>query len=95
MSEDGNYPDIDISFLHELLSSCEKCIDSITSGATTSYILEGTSFIGKRTIILRNTESGVVPFEKATSIAIKTKTFDALLAHMEKNHKFKDGGYTS
>lgn len=91
---DDHYPDVEIKFLHETLLSSPKIVEHIKNGKTNSYLLEGTSYIGKRTINIRDTESGSIPFEKATGIAIKAKCFDKLLKYLEENRNFKDGGYT-
>lgn len=93
MFDDNHYPEIEISFLHKILLNSPKCIDHFKTGKTTSYILEGDSFIGKRTLTLRDNRSGLVPFEKASSIAIRSKMLAELLKYLEEQKDFKDGGY--
>lgn len=93
MSDDSHYPEVETDFLHTLLLNSTKLIDHQKTGRTTCYILEGEGFIGKRTLTLRDNDSGLVPFEKATSFAIRSKTLEGLLNYLDTEKNFKDGGY--
>lgn len=91
---DNHYPSVDIEFLRKMLTATEKVIDIIETGSVTAYILEGTSFIGKRTITLRNTPDGQVDLMKATGVALKAGCLSILMKWLEDNRNWKDGGYT-
>ena len=94
MPNENHYPNVEITFLHEMVMSSNKYKDTVVTGGTTSYILKGEGYIGKRMLTLRETENGSVPFEKATELALRTGCLSELLNHLENKHNFKDGGYT-
>lgn len=91
---DSHYPDIETTFLHDLIASCGKCIDITTVGLTTSYTLEGEGSIKRRRLFLRGTTDGKVDYIYATAIAIKLGCIGQLLKYLEDKKNWKDGGYT-
>ncbi len=93
MSGDDFYPSVSYEFILGLLNSCVKVIDKIEVGATTAFVLAGTSPSHKRTLYLRKTGDEEIPFMKATAICYKIAKMGELLAWYEENKSWKDGAY--
>jgi hypothetical protein len=90
---DPHYPTIDAAFLEQLIEQAEKYQDKVKVGSTTLYVLQGTSSIKKRTVLVRTFADGQVGFENATGIAIRLNFMGALLHWLETNRDWKDGAY--
>jgi hypothetical protein len=87
------YPSVNIDFLHQLLIKCPKLQGTIEVGSTIAYILKGTSYIGKRTILLRKNKNNHVDFNFAISVGYKTNQLGEILEWLKENKNWKDGGY--
>jgi len=92
--DDSHYPTVDFSFLKNLIESSDKIQKSFSVGTTTAYLFKGNSSISKRTVILRTSKDNQVDFNFAVAIAHRTKRIGELLAWLEIEKKWKDGGYT-
>lgn len=90
---DDHYPFIDYIYLESLLEKSPKVIDSITVGSTRAFVLEGTAPSHKRTLYLRRTADGQIPYYKATGIAIRIGCLGELSSWYEINKNWKDGAY--
>ena len=93
MSSEEHLPTVDYDFMFNLISSCNKVIDNIVVGSTTAFVLQGLSPSHKRTIYLRKTDDGQIPFMKATAICIRLSEMGELLKWYEENRSWKDGAY--
>jgi hypothetical protein len=89
---DDHYPTIDKSFVHEMLMGCGKIEYTVEVGTTTAYIFKGLKPIGKRTILLRET-NGQVRFEHISGLAVRFGCMGHLLTWLEEKRSWKDGAY--
>jgi len=89
---DEHFPTIDKSFAHAMLMECGKIIDTIVIGQTTAYIVKGIQPIGKRTILLRETD-GQVGFIYLSGLAARFGCMGKMLVWLEENRNWKDGAY--
>ena len=92
---DNFYPSVDINFINDQVSNSGKLAkDGIVKiGSTTTYVIEGTQAIFKRTISARELETGSICLEQATAIALRFGFLGQLLEWLENNRNWKDGGY--
>lgn len=85
-----SHPNVDITFIIELLTSSNKVEKIHTQGSTTFYVLKGTQPIASRMIPIRS-NNGTVDFEYATGLAIKLKKMSELLAWLKENRGYNHG----
>jgi hypothetical protein len=90
---DNHYPTVTVAFLKEVIEDCGKIQYTETIGKTTLFIIEGSSYIGKRTINIVGNDDDEIDFMYATSVAIRLSCMDKLLKWLEDNKNWKDGGY--
>lgn len=86
-------PSVDIDFVIELLSKNPKIQSIETIGSSTAFFVKGNKPMGQRLCIIRKTKDGQVDFEYITRIAICFNCMGEVLAWLEKNRNWKDGGY--
>lgn len=85
-------PTIPVSDFIKLLDSSSKIIGVIDIGDTKAFILKGTKFIGKRTIIIR-TDLPELGYEHSMGLAILAGIIGPCMEWFQLNRDFKDGGY--
>lgn len=92
---DSHYPSIDIKFIEEHVIASGKLVKDgvLKIGSTTTYIVEGTQAIYKRSILVRELIPGQVCFEQATGLAFRFSFMGALLEWLERNRDWKEGAY--
>lgn len=88
----GALPTVDLEFLISLIEGSSKIEGSFQTGQTRTFIMKGSSFIGKRMILVRGID-GSVEFDFAMGIAIKLKCQGELLEWLKINRSWKDGAY--
>ncbi|QEC68569.1 hypothetical protein FRZ67_15100 [Panacibacter ginsenosidivorans] len=92
---DTFYPSVDMDFIETHMKTMGKLAkDGIVKvGTTTTFIIEGTQAIYKRSILIRELEPGQVCFEQATGLAARFGFMGALLEWLETNQNWKEGAY--
>lgn len=92
---DPCYPSIDMDFIKENIIASGKLVpDGIVKvGATTTFILEGSQAIYKRSILVRELAENQVCLEQATSLAWRFSFLGKLISWLENNRNWKEGAY--
>jgi len=92
---DNHYPSIDIEFIEEHVIASGKLVKDgvLKIGSTTTYVVDGTQAIYKRSILVRELIPGQVCFEQATGLAFRFSFMGALLEWLERNRDWKEGAY--
>jgi hypothetical protein len=89
-----NRPLVKISFIESLLNDITG-VKKNSEGPTTIYVLPGKKPVHKRMVYIRALPGGLIDLERATGIAVRIGKMPELLRHLEAEHGYKDGGYTS
>jgi hypothetical protein len=92
---DPFYPTVDINFLLEHIAKCQLVDQAsiLHVGTTTTFVIKGRQALHKRFFLIRELQSGEVSAEQATGIAIRLGFLKELMEWLEKNKKWKEGGY--
>lgn len=95
MNEPDHLPNVDLDFIVNRLSQCDKVIPGSqyrVGGNVVTFVLKGNKPMYKRNIVIQHS-NGVVNFNQATSLAIKYQFMGALLEWLRDNRAWKEGAY--
>jgi hypothetical protein len=90
------YPLVSAEFIFDKIRNSQKIVvgSELKIGSTTTFVLEGTKPINKRTITIREF-NGEVGFMQATGLAILYGFMGDLLVWYRENKNWNEGGYSA
>lgn len=92
MEEEYVSPTMPVEVLMNLIKASDRFAGEIKVGSTTTLVLKGKKYIGKRSISFRE-DIPEIDYDQAMGIAILAKVLPSAMDWLEKNRNIKDGGY--
>lgn len=86
-------PSVDAGFIKESIEKSTNYQGHKKVGKTTAYVLKGNSYIGKRTLIIRETSHDLIDYDRAVAFATRAKFLGELLSWLKEKRGYEDGGY--
>lgn len=90
---DPYYPSVDYDFIEQNLLSCGKFQGHFKVGSTTTFVLNGSQAIYKRTVLVRELTTGQVSYEQSTGLAARYGFLGLLISWLEEHRDWKEGAY--
>lgn len=92
---DTHYPTVDIDFIIEHVKASGKLAKGgvVKFGSTTTLVIDGSQAIYKRSILIREIETGQICLEQATAVALRFLFLGQLLEWLVTNRNWKEGAY--
>jgi hypothetical protein len=92
MEEEYVYPTMPVEVLIKMIKKSERFDGEIKVGSTTTLVLKGKKYIGKRSLSFRD-DIPEIDYDQAMGIAILAKVLPSAMDWLEENRNFKEGGY--